>query len=84
MGLCLLIKCDCRELVKAEGSTHRHSAGAPGAEAEFAPQNAALGRAAGLELILHPNPHFPSPCLYQRKGKRGRGRRDEGRKDGSG
>lgn len=58
--------------------------GLQGALAEFAPQHAALGRAAGLELILHPNPHYPTPCLYKRKGKRGRGRREEGRKDGSG
>lgn len=52
VGPCLVIKADCRELVK-EGSAHRHNAGhaaAPRAEAEFAPQLAALGRAAGLGL----------------------------------
>lgn len=87
MGPCLLIKSDRREFVKAEGSAHRHNAGdagAPGAEAEFASQRAALGRAAGLELILHPNPHCPRPCLYKRQAKGGKGRREEGRKDGSG
>lgn len=85
MGPCLLIKCDCREFVGAEGSAHRHNAGdagALGAKAEFASQHAALDKA-GFELILHPNPTIPA-CLHKRKGKRGRGRREEGRKDGSG
>lgn len=81
MGPCLLIKPDCRELVKAEGCAHRHN---DGDTREFSSQHAALGRAAGLGLVLHPSPHYPKPSFYKRKGKRGRGRREEGRKDGSG
>lgn len=76
VGPCLLIKCDCREFVTAEGSAHRHNAGAMGAKAEFASQHAALDKAAGLELILHPNPAIPS--LPSQKEGRARQRQKRG------
>lgn len=70
---------------------HTHTtagtAGALGAGTGFAFQHAALVRSAqlgGVELIFHQNPPCPQPCLCRsQEGKAGRGRREQGRKDGS-